>query len=480
MIRANAMRSDTEPWVRRMLAAFASAVLLVAVPAGAQELPDDYGALASEASSRGAVSVLVTGWHAVTGEEPGVAGPGGAGGLVAITGDEFVKRVKGGGGVTAVRRFEHLPAVAMTVNAAALAAAKSYGSGVRVLRDRAVKTFLSDSGPMVGTDRAHRRGYTGKGTFVAVVDTGTDVEHPFIAGRPIREACFADRCPNGRGRMLGPGAARPVAAHGTHVAGIALGRGPKILGMAPEAGLIAVNVFNPDGKARDSNILAALDWLIGEAWTEPVRIASVNLSLGAPAHFRQPCPDRIYERAARLLAQRNVVIVAAAGNERQSGGIAHPACVDGVVSVGAVDKEARVARFSNSAPILDFLAPGVKILSAVSGSGGGTPYRELSGTSMAAPHVAGAFALLRQAAPHGYLRDFYGALVSGGRAVRDRRNGIVKPALDVSGVFATLGVGRSQGETPARREPPKPAPSREEPPGGAAPDEKGGWRPLGD
>lgn len=473
------MSSQVASWLPAAL--LAAALLIPGASAATREAADDYGALSSEASSRGAVPVLVTGWHAVTGAGPAVAGPSGPGGLVAITGDEFVKRVRGAGGVSGVRRFEHLGAMAMTVDAGALAAAKSYDAGVRVWRDRQVRTFLADSGPMVGAHRVHGKGYTGKGTFVAVIDTGTDVAHPFLRGRPVREACFADRCPNRRGRMLGPGAARPVAVHGTHVAGIAVGRGKGMPGMAPEAGLIAVNVFNPGGKARDSNVLAALDWLIGEAWTEPIRIASVNLSLGAPVHSRRACPDRLYGRAVWLLAQRNVAVVAAAGNERQKGGIAHPACVHGIVSVGAVDKEARVAGFSNSAPILDILAPGVNILSAVSGSG--TPYRELSGTSMAAPHVAGAFALLRQAVPHGYVRNFHGALVRGGRGVRDGRNGIVKPALDVAGVFARLGVARSRGEPspgpPSPEGTPPEAPEKK-PPGAAPPEGQDGWRPVGD
>lgn len=463
-------------------AAMVAAALVLAPLAGAQ---DDYNALSSDVSARGVVAVLVTGWHAVTGDEPDMAGSAGPGGLVAITGDEFVGSVGRAGAVTGVRRFDNLPVIAMTVDAASLAAAKGYDAGVRVWRDREVVPFLADSGLMVGADRAHDAGYTGEGAYVAVIDTGTDVHHPFIAGRPVIEACFADRCPNGGRRMVGPGAARPVGSHGTHVAGIALGRGAGTRGMAPRAGLIAVNVFDRGGKARKSNVLGALDWLIGVAHTSPVRIASVNMSLGAPVHFGRPCRDRIYELAARLLARRKVVIVAAAGNERQTRGISHPACVPGIVSVGAVDKEGRVANFSNSAPILDLLAPGVDIRSAVPGSRGrGAPFREFPGTSMAAPHVAGAFALLREAVPRGSLEDFYRALVRGGREVRDRRNGVVKPALDLAGALAELGVKRRgeepepeppqpkpqpKPEPPAKPAPPSPAPPEPEPPKAEAP-----------
>ena len=447
-----------------------------AVPAKAQDAVDEYEMLAAEVGSRQTVSVLVTGWHTVTGEESNVPTSAEGGGMVAITGDKFVKAVEGRGGVTEVRRYEHLPVIAMKVDAAALAAAKAYDSGVQIWRDLPVVPYLDDSGPMVGAHRAHRSGYTGKGTFVAVVDTGTDVNHPFIAGRPVLEACFSSRCPNGGRRMVGRGAARPVASHGTHVAGIALGRGEEMAGVAPEAGLIAINVFSGSGgraRASNSTVLGALDWLIRVARTGRVRIASINMSLGSPVHRSRPCRDRIYELAVRLLAREGVVIVAAAGNEGQSRGISHPACVHGIVSVGAIDKDAEVADFSNSAPILDILAPGVDILSAVPRSReDGAPFREFPGTSMAAPHVAGAFAVLRQAKPRGSLRDHYRSLLRSGREITDERNGIRKPALNLAGALAALGVrgtGSDTGSTGGGE------------PVGTPPKSKGGaWQTIGE
>ena len=467
----------------------AAAVWSAAGPSLAQGAGDDYEMLAADVGAEGTVEVLVTGWHAVTGDEPEVgAGAAAAGGLVAITGDEFVKSVAGVGRVSNVRRFENLPVIAMRVDAAALETAKGYDAGVRVWRDWPVEPLLADSGPMVGADRLHEAGYTGKGTFVAVIDTGADVEHPFIARREIVEACFADRCPNGRGRMVGPGAARPVHWHGTHVAGIALGRGRKMSGVAPEAGLIAINVFKRGGGARNSNILAALDWLIRVARTGRVSIASVNMSLGGPRHFSTPCRDRIYDLAARLLAQRNVALVAAAGNESNRRGISHPACVRGIVSVGAIDKDFRVAKFSNSARILDLLAPGVAIRSSVSGSGSGSSrFKESPGTSMAAPHVAGAYAVLRQAAPRRPLGDLSRALVRGGRKVRDRRNGIEKPALDVARALAALGVAANPESPPppdggqggSGGAPPEPDPEPDRPGAAPAPPKKDEWRPIG-
>ncbi len=452
--------------LRRISLLLAALLCIGIVPAAAQDVADDFSILSEEVGPGETVEVLVTGWHPVTGEAPEVSALAEDGGMVAVTGDEFLKSVSGNGDVANVRRFQYLPAIAMTMDSDALTAARSYDDSVKVWMDWPVEPYLSDSGPMVGADRAHGGGYTGRGTWVAVIDTGVDIDHPFIAGRPVAEACFADRCPNGRKKMLGEGAARPVHSHGTHVAGIALGRGDGMSGVAPEAGLIAINVFNPDGGARNSNILAALDWLIGVAWTQPVTIASVNMSLGAPVHRSWPCEDELYDLAVEYLARRDVVVVAAAGNESKADGISHPACVEDIVSVGAIDKGSRVARFSNSAPILDMLAPGVDINSSVPRSGGGKePFEEFPGTSMAAPHVAGAYALLRQAAPFRSVQDFYRALVGSGEDIRDGRNGITKPALDVAGALKALGVqADAEQASPADSDAPA--------------DEDGGWKPI--
>ena len=441
------IRSRRPTMFQRLSLAFAALAWIGTAPAAAQDMMDDFEILSSEADSGESVAVLVTGWHPVTGEEPDAQSLSDDGGMVAITGDEFVEAVSNGGGVSDVRRYEYLPVIAMTMDADALAATKSYNGGVQVWKDTLREPMLSDSGSMVGAHGAHAGGYTGKGVYIAVIDTGVDVKHPFLAGRPIFEACFARRCPNGKQKMLGEGAARPIGSHGTHVAGIALGSGAGMTGVAPEARLIAINVFDvfDDGKgnkrmgALDSSILAALDWLIRLAWTQPVSIAAINMSLGGSPYRATPCRQDLYDIAVNLLAQRNVLIVAASGNNGKQHSIGAPACVNGIVSVGAIDKKSKVADFSNSAPILDIVAPGVKINSAVVVRGGKS-FAALSGTSMATPHVAGAFAVLRQAAPLRSLWDLHSALIGSGSAVRDHRNGITTPSLDVTAALRTLGV----------------------------------------
>ena len=452
---------------------FTAFVLAMPVSIGfawAQDAEDEFGLLSSEAGAGDKVAILATGWHPVTGEVPDPGTDATSGGMVAVTGDEFVKSVSDRGEVSNVRRFRYLPFVAMTVNKTALEAAKRYNPKVQIWKDWPVEPSLVESGPMVGTSLLHRIGYTGKGTFVAVIDTGTDVSHPFIARREIVEACAADRCPNGRQRMLGPGAARPVGAHGTHVAGIALGRGSGMSGVAPEAGLVTINVFNPDGGARTSNILAALELVVWLVHKRRVTVASVNMSLGMPIHFSNPCTHPGFDTLVRMLTRLNVAVVAASGNESKKHGISAPACIRGIISVGAIDKKNRVARFSNSAPILDLLAPGVDIHSSVPGTKGKhARFKKFGGTSMAAPHVAGAFAVMRQAEPRKSVRELTRALIRGGRLISDRRNGLRKPTLEIVSGLVILGVNVEENS------PPKASTGR----GGATPKKDKGWRVIG-
>ena len=247
--------------------------------------------------------------------------------------------------------------------------------------------------------------------------------------------------------MIGPGAARPVHGHGTHVAGIALGKGKHMSGVAPEAGLIAINVFNAGGKgARTSNVLAALELVARIAYSRRVVVASANLSLGGGGPFPRTCSHRAYDMLARLLTRLKVAVVAASGNEGMKQGISAPACVRQILSVGAIDKKRRVAKFSNSGKILDILAPGVKIRSSVPGSGN---FKSFGGTSMAAPHVAGAFSVLRQAAPDRSVRSLARALIRSGKKIRDPANRIRKPALDISRAISSLGIRTGDSETPA-------------------------------
>ena len=464
------MMTTTQP--RRTAGALRAAILpalvLAAALLGISASADDFDRLLATAGTSGTVPVLVTGWRAITGDEIGQGSAGG--GMVAITGDEFANALQSASTAASVtRRYDNFPVLAMRVDAAALRRAKAYRASVEVWEDPILHPTLRESVRMVGADAAWTNGYTGRGLAVAVIDDGADVSHPFLRDRVIFEGCFADRCPNGLPAMLGPGAAAPVGTHGTHVAGIVLGQSVAngLSGVAPDLRLMIFNVANRDSAGMAGNgILAALDRVLTLARERPGLIGAVNMSLGAERDSHGVCRATVWDLAARLFREAGIPVVVASGNGSARGRAApvgFPACVDGFVSVGAVDKSAQVAEFSNSGPTLDVLAPGVDIRSSVLDRRSGRVrqgYDAFDGTSMAAPHVAGGMALLRQAAPQASVAALLAAFKATGRRIDDpRQRGTAAELVHVQAAIAHL-TGRPPRDDGTAR----PAPNPEEPP----------------
>ena len=411
------------------------AALLIAIghlPAPERALADDFDRLLKGAESGGTVSALVTGWHAITGDEPAQGSSGG--GPVAVTGDEFVEKLEGASArLSVTRRYENFPVLAIEMDPAALRAAKAYGGRVEIWDDPVLEPLLAESVGLVGAPEAWSRGYAGRGLAVAVIDDGADTGHPFLAERTVFEGCFSDRCPNGRSAMIGRGSAFPAGSHGTHVAGIALGGAmdEDLAGVGPELRLIIINVFNRTSRgANGRNILAGLDVVLTLARRYPGVIGAVNMSLGSPRGETGRCRSSIWDLASRLYRRAGVPVVVASGNdsdEERAAPVGFPACIEGFISVGAITKSKEVASFSNSGPTLDLLAPGVDIRSSVVEGGedgrleGG--FDSWPGTSMAAPHVAAAMAMLKQAAPESSVDELLRSLKRTGLDIRDRRSG---------------------------------------------------------
>nr|WP_281174041.1 S8 family serine peptidase [Methylomicrobium agile] len=129
-----------------------------------------------------------------------------------------------------------------------------------------------------------------------------------------------------------------------------------------------------------------------------------------------------------------IATVISSGNASYTDSMGAPGCISTAVSVGSTNKNDQVSQFSNSAGFLNLLAPGENIRSSILGDG----FANFNGTSMAAPHVAGAWALLKQKTPGLSVAAALNALASTGQPVMDYRNGITKPRIDVAGA---LGVG---------------------------------------
>jgi subtilisin family serine protease len=212
----------------------------------------------------------------------------------------------------------------------------------------------------------------GAGVIVAVVDTGVALA-PDLAGRVLA----------GWNVIAGNDASADDNGHGTHVAGTiaeAEGNGLAEAGVAPEASILPVKVLDADGTGTDADVAAGIVW----AADHGARIA--NLSLGGDE------PSAVLADAVVYARGKGVLIVAAAGND--GGAVGVPARLAGVLAVGAVDVALVRAPFSAGDRSLDLVAPGVGIVQQTLDGAGGFADRSLSGTSMAAPHVAGAAALV--------------------------------------------------------------------------------------
>jgi len=209
----------------------------------------------------------------------------------------------------------------------------------------------------------------GQGAAVAIIDTGISRSHPDLAGLVIGGFNALD--------PKKPDAWDDDQGHGSHVAGTVAGRrdGKGVVGVAPMAKLYAVKVLDADGNGGYSSVIAGIEWAVKRG----VRVA--NMSLGADEG------SEALKRAITAASKAGLTIVAAAGNG--GGPVGFPASYPETIAVGASDAKDGVADFSSRGPEVDFIAPGVNVKS-VKMEGG---WEELSGTSMATPHVAGLAAL---------------------------------------------------------------------------------------
>jgi subtilisin family serine protease len=266
----------------------------------------------------------------------------------------------------------------------------------KVWLDGKRKSTLDRSAAQIGAPTAWAAGYTGAGVKVAVLDTGVDQTHPDLADREIAEQNFSDAPDN-----------TDNVGHGTHVASIVAGTGAKsggkYRGIASGASILDGKILGDSGFGMDSWIIAGMEW----AAQQGADIA--NMSIGGT---NSPDIDPIEAAVDSLSAQYGILFVIAAGN---SGGdsytIDSPGSADAALTVGAVDRDDSLAGFSSRGPAdgateikPDITAPGVGIVAALHSAGTiNAPvepgYTDLSGTSMATPHVAGAAALLAQQHP---------------------------------------------------------------------------------
>jgi len=285
--------------------------------------------------------------------------------------------------------------LAVTTQASAWPRLEALPGVQAVYPDVTLQAVLNESVPLVGAPTLWALNVRGSGQRVAVLDTGIDYTHPDLGG------CLGAGCKVMGGWDYINNDADPLDdnGHGTHVAGIAAANG-LLKGVAPEARLLAYKVLDKRGSGKASDMIAALERALADGATV------VNMSIGGPGS-----PDDPLCQAVNALTEMGVVVVIAAGNEGSAfKSVSSPGLASQAITVGASDKSDVLAIFSSRGPAVsqadvlkpDLLAPGVAIYSTVPKTGNySSPdgYRSLDGTSMAAPHVAGAAALLRELHP---------------------------------------------------------------------------------
>ncbi|HKO56251.1 MAG TPA: S8 family serine peptidase, partial [Thermoanaerobaculia bacterium] len=194
---------------------------------------------------------------------------------------------------------------------------------------------------------------SGEGVRVGIIDTGIDLRHPDLqaAYRGGWDFVHDDNVPEeeAQGDAFG---------HGTRMAGIIAGsdNGFGVVGVAPGVSLFALKIFPKNGGALTSNVIRAIDWAIAQ------KLDVLNCSFGGDT------PSKLEEEAYARARRANVLVIAAVGNHASY--VRYPAAYPSVVGVGAIDRTNRIAAFSNTGTEVDFVGPGVDVMSTmISGAG---------------------------------------------------------------------------------------------------------------
>jgi subtilisin family serine protease len=336
-----------------------------------------------------------------------------------------------GAGFRVVRSFAHLPALAGYVEAGELERLAADPNVTSVELDHPGGGALRVAVPAIGADKAQAMfGVTGKGVTVGVLDTGVNTSHVDLEDSILpTQHCFTQSaCPPSN--TTEGTSAEDDNGHGSNVTGIITSNGVAAgIGFAPGASIVAVKIDDSQDRGFVSDWTAGLDWIFQNLSVLKVRIINMSLVTDAQYASETACDaaQTALGQAVKNLADAGVVLFAAAGNNGSTTGIDAPACLTGVIAVGATYKSAQgpqpgsgmtyqaelgssfgpcldattafdqVTCFSNSTDRVDIVAPGAVIISDFIGSS--TALSSFVGTSQATPAAAGVAALMLECNP---------------------------------------------------------------------------------
>jgi subtilisin family serine protease len=374
---------------------------------------------------------------------------------IAAVRERLLADLNGWGPLENVKRFEYTPHVALTTNARVIGVLEHHPLALEVVEDELSAPTLAETIPLIHANTAAwASGYTGAGQLVAILDSGVAKTHPFLLNKVVSEACYSTTSTTYKSTSLCPGGQNSTASgsgvncsgisgcdHGTHVAGIAAGKdaGTGYSGVAKDAQVVAIQVFSrfdnptycgsstPCILSFNSDQMLALQRVYAlRTSATPLAIASANMSLGG-GKYTANCDTNSLKSYVDNLRSVGTAVAIATGNDGYTNAISAPACISTAISVGSTCDTSgsycsgvnAVAGYSNIASFVSLLAPGSIVTSSVPGGG----YASWHGTSMATPHVAGAWALKKQQAPTASVDSILADFRATGVTVNDTRTG---------------------------------------------------------
>ncbi|NDY57249.1 S8 family serine peptidase [Desulfovibrio sulfodismutans] len=404
---------------------------------------------------------------------------------VAAVLDGFLNRKKAADTGDVTRRFDYMPAFAATLTAAQLQGLLADDAVAFVRQDRMNKPQLRQGIPLMGAS-ATRSEYSGQGVAVAIVDTGVDYMNTYLGAAPL-----ASNAKVIGGYDTGEGKADPMDTdgHGTACAGIVAGTvgdtGDYIGGVAPDAKIYALKITDASGQGPDSAIIAAWEWCIthqNDNADNPILI--INTSFGGE-RYTSNCDGTLpdYVTVVQNVTNAGITIFASSGNEGYCDAMGSPACLSGVLSVGAVydanvgtqspcveaecclTKHAnpddpncpynieessaadQVTGYSDTASFLTLFAPSTQCYTLQCSAKGSTFNTDFGGTSAASPYAAGAAAALQNSAKEergAFLSpaQVKSLLVGTGKLITDTKAAVTKPRVNLQAAIGRmLGAG---------------------------------------
>ena len=369
------------------------------------------------------------------------------------------------GSLTVLHRYQNLFGFSAIADREAIFSLVAQGVVVHIEEMPVMYKMDMESHALTHVDKVHQTGFTGKGVTIAIIDDGIDASHVAFGGSSmwpndkfLGGYDFADDDDDPRMDCV-------AQSHGTSVAGVAAGNGGGILGTAPDAKLVVLKLQSAamcGAIEFDGDPVAAIDWVVSHR--ERFGIDIISMSFGGDAFHSSACDGvSSYHRAVNAAYDAGIILFAAAGNEAQTNAIVEPACFSNVISVGAVyddnigaqdfgdcsDPITRadlVTCYSNSAGILDILAPADCANTARAGGGKEACF---NGTSSATPFTAGVAATLLEAADHPLNNDqMRRLLVANGVAISDPKSDWITPRVDADAALQALRSDRIVDRAP--------------------------------